>query len=361
MTTLAAWLHDLNPIIFRISGDFAIRWYGFAYVAGFVVGWLLLRALAVRGVVRIPPRFALDAVVIASMGVVLGGRLGYVIIYNPSLLITFEPAFPFWGVLDVIHGGMASHGGMIGVGIAAILIARGFKTETGERIGACPRLHVLDALALTATPGLLFGRIANFVNGELLGKVVAGMGEPGPWWAVKFPQEATQRWDELTDVQQAAYARMTSLSTETSLIYRSEDVTRIFEKNYEGILTKLQQGSVEAAKMLEPVVSARHPSQLYQALCEGIILGGALLLIWARPRKPGVIVACFMMIYGVLRIVTEFWRLPDAGSARTLGLSTGQWLSALLFAGGLAFLMFALKRKSEPLGGWMPKSQPEAR
>jgi phosphatidylglycerol:prolipoprotein diacylglycerol transferase len=200
-------------------------------------------------------------------------------------------------------------------------------------------------MAFAAPPGLLLGRLANFINGELLGKIVALPGQPAPWWAVKFPQEVTSGHDaprapeQLIQLQSFVGQRLG---------------TREFEVAYARLIDKLQNGNREVAAKLEPLISARHPSQLYQALAEGVVLGLALLLIWRNPRKPGVISAWFLVIYGLLRIATEFWRLPDAHLAvpRLLGLSYGQWLSALMVAIGLALLAVVSRSASAPLGGW---------
>ena len=109
------------------------------------------------------------------------------------------------------------------------------------------------------------------------------------------------------------------------------------------------------ADQLRPLVSARYPSQLLQALAEGIIVGLVLWIIWARPRKPGVIIATFFVLYGMLRILTEFIRLPDAQLAvqRILGLSRGQWLSIAMIVVGTWLLWYVAHRPAQRLGGWL--------
>lgn len=129
------------------------------------------------------------------------------------------------------------------------------------------------------------------------------------------------------------------------------------EQTYERMLRLLQSGGQSARELaakLEPLIAARHPSQLYQGLCEGLIIGAALWLIWKRPRTPGIIAAAFLAIYGVLRIATETIRLPDADLAvqRIAGLSRGQWLSVIMLASAVALAWAAVKFSSEKLGGW---------
>src|SRR3954467_9215133 len=169
MPTLAAWVHDLSPFVLKFSDDFGIRWYGLSYAASFLIAWLLLRWLASRGATSIPRERAGDVILMGVAGVVIGGRLGYVFFYQPALLWTFSHTPPWWGVLAINQGGMASHGGMIGVITAAWLVSRGFKTPDGQRVGRTSMLAVLDTFALLTPSGLLLGRLANFVNGELLG------------------------------------------------------------------------------------------------------------------------------------------------------------------------------------------------
>lgn len=359
MLTLGAWLHNLSPFALEISEGFGLRWYGLSYAAGFVVAYLLMRSLAARGLIQIPKDRVADAMTLLILGVIVGGRLGYCLVYEPTLLTTFTNSFPFWSFFALNRGGMASHGGMVGVIIACVLIARGFRDDRGTIIGRTTPLHVMDVMALCCTPGLFFGRIANFVNGELLGKIVAMPGQPAPWWAVQFPQEMfSASMDKgghrppLTAEQAIALQR---------LIDAHRGAAGTDEQAFQRVIDLLHKGPAETsrriAEQLAPLISARHPSQLYQAFAEGIVLGLTLLLIWRIPRAPGVIASWFLIIYGVLRVVTEFWRLPDAQLAvqRIAGLSRGQWLSVLMVVAGLALLRFSLTRaKRVPglLGGW---------
>ncbi|MCC6429109.1 MAG: prolipoprotein diacylglyceryl transferase [Phycisphaerales bacterium] len=347
-----AWLHDLSPYLLRISGDFGLRWYGLAYAAGFLLGYLLLRWLGNRGASLIPPQRAWDAIMIMVIGVIAGGRIGYVLVYEPSLLTTFTNTFPWWGLLQINKGGMASHGGIIGVVLACCYISRGFKDADGNRTGRMPVLHVLDLSAMLAPAGLFLGRIANFINGELLGKIVAMPGQPAPWWAVRFPQERLDGHDCSALMEPAArLAREQAIAALTDQVRLPSDTT---DGAYHRLLEKIQSGNQELANRLEPLISARHPSQLYQALAEGLILGAVLWFLWKSPRKPGVVGAAFMIVYGLLRIATEFYRLPDAHLAvqRFAGLSRGQWLSAAMVVIGVATLAIASRRKVDPIGGW---------
>lgn len=296
-----------------------------------------------------PAHRAGDVILTVIVGVVVGGRLGYVLFYERELLWDFSNRFPWWGVLAINRGGMASHGGIIGVILASWRLSRGFKGDNGDIEGRCPPLHVMDVFALLSPIGLAFGRIANFVNGELLGRVVAAPGEPAPWWSVRYPQEVLSGHAPALGPEQTAAL--------DALIDANGLPGEPWDQAYEGVLETLRAGGEEGARVaaeLAPLLAARHPSQLYQAAAEGLVLGLVLVAIWAKSRRPGVVGAWFLIAYGALRIATEFYRLPDAHLQldRWLGLSRGQWLSVLMVVGGAAALASVLRRGGDPIGGW---------
>ncbi len=352
---MTAWVHTISPFALRLGEDWGLRWYGLAYAAGFLAGWAILRALARRGLVLIPAHRVGDAIIVVALGVIIGGRLGYAVFYRPELFWSVTRSLPWWELLAVHEGGMSSHGGMIGVIVGAWVVSRGWKKEgMSEREGRTPVLHVLDALALVAPVGLFFGRVANFVNAELLGRVVAGPGEPAPWWSVKFPQERLEPGAPDLSLEQqrglAAVVESVRLPTET------------FRDGYARLVGEIQSGRPGLADALSPYLASRYPSQLLQAVAEGVVLGVVLAWVWRRPRKPGVVGAWFLVVYGVLRIVTEVWRLPDAHLAvqRPLGLTRGQWLSVAMVGTGVAALAWVSRRVTGKLGGWRTDATPRA-
>lgn len=365
--TLASYFHDFDSIVLRISGDWAIRWYGLSYVAGFIIAWAVLYQLARRGKIMIPADRVSDALMWLVFATLAGGRLGYCIFYEPYLLTSFTSTVPFWGVLAINKGGMASHFAMIGCVLAAWRISRGWKeqTETGETvvIGRCSVAHVLDALAITAPFGLLLGRFANFVNGELLGKIVSPPGTPGPAWSVQFPQELLG-WKDL------ASSGVLPRGSGDVLIRETLSHTPALTVDQQHALNKLVVSAMETLgptaswtdalrwilarpgayrDQLIPLLSSRHPSQLYQAAAEGLVLGAVAWACWLLYRgRAGVTASVWLVVYGVLRIVTEFWRLPDAqfGEAgRIIGLSRGQWFSVGMVVLGLVFLAYCLRSR----------------
>lgn len=328
MIVLGAWLHDIDPVALQL-GPLAIRWYGLAYVAGFILAWAALQWMGKKGRLRFERENAWDLIIAAVAGVLIGGRLGYVVFYAPDLLLDFRAGFPWWGVFRINDGGMASHGAMVGLLIAAVWFGKRFKA------GA---LHAMDVLCLVGPFGVLLGRIANFINGELLGRIVAMPGEAAPWWSVRYPQELIERWEETVTTPELR---------ERVLMLASPEMRDSWYMAVHDILWRVQHGDAALKTALEPLLSARHPSQLYQATVEGVLLPLVLWAIWARkPRRDGVILAWFLMVYGIGRVVSELWRLPDMqfAVARPFGLSRGQWLSAIMIAAGAMLLVVVMRR-----------------
>ncbi len=322
LASLAMYLHKIDP--YAIG---PIRWYGLSYLLGFFIAYLLVRRVAQVGVTPLKPLQASDLVITLALGVVAGGRLGYALFYQPALFWTFSDTLPYWDLLATNRGGMASHGGMIGLIVASWWFAR------KQHI---PWAHVLDLGAFGAPLGLFFGRLANFVNGELFGR-------PAPAdlpWGVKFPQE----------LYHADPAFLMGLQEQ--LPAPPDVVSQSWGAYVDWIITQVQAGNQQVIQVLEPHLTVRHPSQLYEALLEGLVLFSVLAWVWRKPRKPMMIGGSFCLCYGLLRIVVEFFREPDEGIALQLGLSRGQWLSILLALAGAALLFIFNRRKVEPLGGW---------
>ncbi|QQS10134.1 MAG: prolipoprotein diacylglyceryl transferase [Phycisphaerales bacterium] len=372
MPTLAAYFHDINPFLVRFTPSFGIRWYGLSYALGFVIAWLVLLRLTKRGVVRLAPERLGDAMLTLMLGVLVGGRLGYSVFYDRPLLWTFTKSAPWWSLLDITNGGMASHGGMIGVLIATWIIWRREKRAVMAQSGtgvteaaynasaAAPYLHFADAWAFVAPFGLMLGRLANFINGELLGRIVAKAGEDAPWWAVRYPQEITS--GQATNLTQAQQGALDTIIAK----FRTPngDMEHAAKRMIEAIQDRGFPGRLDLIHDLTPYINARAPSQLVQAMAEGPVLLVALWIIWAKPRSPGMVAAAFLIVYGILRIATEFVRLPDPGVAGLMGLSRGQALSVAMIVVGIAFATLAVRLAKVgrvtplKLGGWLHPALP---
>ncbi len=235
----------LHPDVFAI-GPFTLRWYSLAYIAGIVIGWWYLLKLLAQPGAPMARRHADDLVFYATLGIILGGRIGYVLFYAPEMILHPIRILRLW------DGGMSFHGGVLGTTIGIILFAR----KNGLNW-----LRIHDYVACAAPFGLFFGRLANFVNGELWGK-------PSDLpWAIVFPHTVP-------------------------------------------------------VGMIEP---ARHPSQLYEAGLEGLLLFAVLWFFFWRTKaryEPGKLVGIFVLGYGLCRFFVEFFREPDSQFAGTFFATT---------------------------------------
>ena len=282
LAVAAAGAHaPLNWLDFGLTkgidlGFFMLRWYSLAYLAGIVLGyWQLTRMIKAPGA-PFAQRHADDIFFYCTLGIILGGRLGYATFYSDTLW-----AHPL-ELLKLWEGGMSFHGGLIGVVVALAWIAWRGKLSF---------LRVADYVAVVVPLGMLFGRLANFVNGELWGRVAG----PDVRWAMVFPDAG-------------------------------------------------------------PL--ARHPSQLYEAALEGLLLVVVMLLLFWKSRarwRPGLLVGVFAFGIAAARFTVEFYREPDAQLAQfaeRTGLSMGQWLTIPLMLVGLFFASRALLRPA--LGSGTP-------
>lgn len=334
-----------------------IRWYGLAYLAGFVGSYLIFVWLAKRGRIQLPVDRAGDFITWVAIGTLAGGRLGYCLFYSPELFWQFSSELPFWGVLEVHKGGMASHGGFLGV----ILVCLWFAHR-----GKYSRLHLVDLTSYGCTIGFTFGRIANFINGELYGRAA----DESFKWAVKFPTELyywanyqVQELKRLVPVLPAlggvkdSKGQMLNLTPEVwnewVNRYRldsvaHENVNAVIEQ----VITATQTGQTAVIDALQTVLTPRHASQLYQSFLEGFLVWVVLTLFWLKPRKAGLVASLFGFCYSIARIIGEQFRMPDAHIGyQWLGLTRGQWLSVGFFALSTGYLIVTLKTDNPRLGG----------
>jgi phosphatidylglycerol:prolipoprotein diacylglycerol transferase len=329
-----SYIHKLDPFAIQITETLGLRWYGLAYIAGFVTAWIVIKWMSRNNITQIQPNKVGDFIFACVVGVLAGGRLGYVFFYDPTLLYTFTPELPWWRVLAIQDGGMSSHGGMIGVSVA--LIVWGKKNNISI-------LHLIDIAALFTIPGLFYGRIANFINGELWGKKLPeSLQAKPPWWSIKYPTEITEVWLASPQLYQE------KLNTIEPL--RSQIVGGDYF--YQSVVQEAYAGNQQVIESIQPNLTAWYPSQLFQAAAEGPVLFIALFLIWWNPRKPGIIAGWFAILYGILRIITEEYRQPDAGVALLFNFSRGQLLSATMILVGIFYLTISARRSSEKASGF---------
>ena len=158
MAGFKTYIHNLDPFIIQFTETFGIRWYSMAYIAGFFTGYFLIRLLIKKHFTTFSKEEAIDLITWAAFGMIIGARLGYALFYAPHIFIHFDSQFPYWDFIKIHQGGLASHGGIAGliVGTCLFALRRGFSPY-----------HCLDLIALPSGMGIVFGRIANFMNGEL--------------------------------------------------------------------------------------------------------------------------------------------------------------------------------------------------
>lgn len=302
-------LDVFSPFAIQFSSTFGIRWYGLAYLAGFIITYYVALSVLKNDPSKPSKDLISDFIFTAAVGTVIGGRLGYCVFYQPSLLTEFTSSVPFWGALAIQEGGMASHGGMIGIVLACIYFAK--KNNLNP-------LRLMDVTVLGGCIGVFLGRIANFINGELYGRITDVP------WGVRFPREIftwnSEELTKLTPVVSALPQRPTSL---TDLIESSINAAR--------------EGNAAVIETLNNVLPLRHPSQLYEAGLEGLIVGILLIAVYKMyDAKPGECTKWFFIFYGIARIIGEQFRMPDPHIGyQVFGLTRGQILSFGLIAAGI--------------------------
>lgn len=341
-------VHDLSPVIFYVYKDIGVRWYGMSYLMGFIVAYLIARWLVSRQRSGITAEMVSDLATYCAIGTLVGGRLGYCLFYSPDLFLKFKPEIPFWGVLAVNEGGMASHGGMIGIVLACLLFAKKYSVS---------HLYLFDLVTVSGPIGVFFGRIANFINGELVGRP----SDPNFAWAVKFPSDI-YLWPSRDPEKLAGLAdvveKVPGGSRQTWLDWVAQAPTSLQAKQHINnmllqIVDQIQHGNTAAKEAIAPLLIARHPSQLYAAAGEGLFVFLVLFLLWYKPRKAGIIGASFLIVYGIVRIVQEHFRMPDAHLGfQALGLTRGQWLSVVQVFVGIGLAIFWSRSGSQIIPGW---------
>ena len=256
------FINNFDPVAFQIM-SFEIRWYSLAYILGIIIGWILCKRIFIKNL-EINQKFD-DYITYLIIGIIIGGRLGYVLFYNFNYYIN-----NIFDIFKIWQGGMSFHGGLLGIIVASILFAKKNNQDA---------FVYTDLVSLVAPIGIFFGRLANFINSELYGKVTEVP------WAVTF-------------------VKVDNLS--------------------------------------------RHPSQLYEAFFEGIIL--FILLLYFRNKnflaKPGLISGLFLIFYSVFRFCIEFFRVPDEQIGYLIfNLSTGQIISLVFIMIGT--IVFYLKNENK--------------
>lgn len=350
-TVLAMDFPAWDPVLVDIPFlPIAIRWYGMMYVVGFICAqWIFVR-LARSGFFPVSPERAPDLIFYCVFGVMLGGRTGYALFYDQSLLNPLQ-------FLQVWKGGLAFHGGLAGVVVAVWLFCRRYQIGWAR---------AADTAALGVCPGILAVRCANFINGELYGRETSSE----TWGAMQFPTDPvalghlglrgglTMRDRELC-IQVACGKRdFADVQAQLSQVDDRGDAIPwdVIEPrlNWDAVSAMTRTGESGA---IEHIVPFRHPSQLYEGLGEGLLVGLALLAIYwltkSKPLRAGKYAAIFLLGYALARFSLEFVRKPDdqfyeGGSDGTvlMGMTMGQTLTVGMVIGALLILCWPRKAAS---------------
>jgi len=252
---------NIDPVLFQL-GSLQVRWYGLMYVIGFVLGGFLGKKLAREKFFQITEKQVDTFITYTMVGIFVGARLVYCFVYNPSYYLQNPLEIP-----AVWHGGLSYHGAIIGLYFALSLFAKNYRI---------PNLQVFDATALMGSQGIFFGRMGNFINGELWGRVTDVP------WGIVFPEGGPH---------------------------------------------------------------PRHPSQIYEALLEGLLVFILLWILKKRFKIYGLLASCYLIFYGIARFIIEFFREPDVQMGYYLGfLTMGQILCFLMILGGAVLYYYSLKK-----------------
>ncbi len=317
----------MDPVLLDVAGPIKLRWYGLGYLLGFVLGYYLLRWQARRNLWVLPEAKVADFIAYAAVfGVFVGGRLGYILFYQiPKeggwAQLVGDPLMVF----RVWDGGMSSHGGILGLMIFTFVFSRLQKVSwTG----------VGDGLCVVAPLGIGLVRVANFINGELYGRVATH----GLSWAIKFPASLSEDWKGKPEVIERAFDDCTAVDPSVA------------GQSYEYLLARARENP-ELQETLGSYIQARHPSQLYEAVLEGLVLFLILFITRIRfPKLPtGVLTGMFFFFYAVFRIIVENYREPDLGQALIFSLTKGQFYSVFMVIAGIAFIVNSILRDKKKL------------
>ncbi len=268
---------NLDPVIFQL-GPLQVRWYGLMYVIGFIFAGLLGKKLAREKFFEVTEKQVDTFITYTMVGIFVGARLTYCLVYNPSYYFSHPLEIP-----AVWHGGLSYHGALIGLYFGVSLFAKNYRI---------PNVQAFDVTALIGSQGIFFGRLGNFINGELFGRITDVP------WGIIFPDGGP---------------------------------------------------------------NPRHPSQLYEAILEGLVV---FILLWTlkkRFRIYGLLCACYLIFYGTFRFFTEFFREPDTQMGYYLGfLTMGQILCTIMILGG-AFLFYYSKKRNALYSDSKMKKKPQSK
>ena len=339
---LATYVHNIDPVIFSFSDAIKLRWYGFAYLLAFLVAFLLLKKLGDKKLWVLPGEKASDFITFGAVfGVFLGGRIGNIVFYQWGEFVV-DPLMIF----RVWEGGMASHGGILGLMIYTLVYST-IKKVSWTGLG--------DALCVVAPLGIMLGRMANFINGELYGRIDKSFA-----WSMKFPNTlfdpTTPENDKLqtainlaeqSDPKYAEYLSQIRVNDAAPGTAEYAEWVKLANQQSARLNESIRDNEVvrdAIGNLLEP----RYPSQLFQAAGEGLGLFLILFITRMKFRRipHGVLTGMFFFFYAIFRIIMENFRQQETDDVPMLGttFTMGQFLSLFMIVIGLGFIIQGFMR-----------------
>lgn len=339
------YVHEMSPYILQFSENFGVQWYGFSFMLSFFFAYIFIRWMVYRQRFQLQPLQVGDFVMVSFVGALIGARLGYCLLYDPNLFLMFRNEFPYWGPLAISEGGLSSYGGILGLLVASTIFAL--------RLGVS-RLYLYDLIAVTAPVTLFFGRLANFINGELIGRVAP----EGSHFAVKFPSEilswpltAVDKLKSLAPVSETLF-KMNSEAWISTVDQMATD-ENAKQTVAQALVHVVHSRSTEMVEALTPYLEPRYPVQIYAALAEGLVLFLILFIFWYRPRISGAVSSTFLVLYSMIYFALEQFREPDVHlGLGWLDLTRGQFLSIFAFIIGLVLMFLWGRRETLSVSGW---------
>lgn len=331
-------IHNFDPYIFQLASGAGLRWYGLAYVASLAFCFFYWRRLAAKRAIELSKSQVVDFTLLNFLAAMAGGKLIFALFYSPRLLVTFSASPPYWGMLDFSQTGNAAFGFLL----ANLLLCWWYARKHGFSF-----LRILDFTALAGSLCVVFIRLGNFVNGELIGTVSQTA------WARKFPEEMyfwlgyAPEWEKLRALgnpvsrwlDPAVWARWVDvLQANPSLTQDpNSEPMRFLKRGISLLIEAIQRKNPHITEAIAPLLEPRHPAQLYQALGEGLFVFLALQWLWRRKPAPGKIAAAFTLLYALTRFIVEFWKMPNPWMGYSaLGLTAAQWMCLVMLPFGLA-------------------------
>ena len=343
-----------DKMLVQIYEGFGITYNGFFLFVSFITVFLFIAWLIERQRVGFDLDYILDVCFYASIGGLIGARLGYGFFYDPTLFVQFKSEFPFWAILDLFDGGLSAYGAILGSFVSLFFLAyiRNFNT-----------FYFFDLISLSAPIVFFWTRVGQFFSGEILGATARS----DFMFAIKNPQEiyswmfsSKEKLNHLNEIgldlkfEESQLSHWISYAQENDIIKSHLNLEMISLRNFlSEVISKFHEGFGSVENKLGPYLNYRHPVQIYSLLVEGVILFSLLIFVSKRPQQPGVVTSLFLTFYSISRFSLEYFRMDIEMSNLDFGVLTrGQTLSVVSLLIGIVIFFFSKQTSNIPTQGW---------